>query len=130
MSKLLDLINKFKGEVPHFVATDIVQIETGLSVAGGSIDPNFDASVAAACYSEFCKSNYQALELLGLGGKTMEDVLVSTREVYLLLRIIGSEHYHGLCITKQGALGYARSIMKKYEPLLVEALREDFGRKD
>ncbi|MCK6587781.1 MAG: hypothetical protein HUU21_04740 [Polyangiaceae bacterium] len=130
MSLLQDLINKFKTEIPHFIATDLVNIETGLSVAGGSIDPNFDASVAAACYAEVTKSNSQALDLLGLGGQTTEDILVSTREAYLLLRLIGKDHFLGLAITKHGALGYARSVMKKYEPLLREAINRDFGVQD
>ncbi|HZF47345.1 MAG TPA: hypothetical protein VE093_01785 [Polyangiaceae bacterium] len=127
MSKLDDLIKKFREEIPHFIATDVVNIETGLSVAGGSVDPDFDASVAAACYAEVTKSNRQALDLLGLGGQTTEDILVSTREAYLLLRLIGNDHYHGLAITKHGALGYARSVMKKYEPKLLDAINQDFG---
>jgi predicted regulator of Ras-like GTPase activity (Roadblock/LC7/MglB family) len=127
MSKLEEIIQKFRQEIPHFIATDVVNIETGLSVAGGSVDPDFDASVAAACYAEVTKSNKQALDLLGLGGHTTEDILVSTREAYLLLRLIGNDHFHGLAITKHGALGYARSVMKKYEPKLLEAINQDFG---
>lgn len=127
MSRLEVVIAKFREEIPHFIATDVVNVETGLSVAGGSVDPNFDASVAAACYAEVTKSNAQALDLLGLGGNTTEDILFSTREAYLLLRVIGREHFHGLAITKHGALGYARSVMKKYEPKILEAIYEDFG---
>jgi predicted regulator of Ras-like GTPase activity (Roadblock/LC7/MglB family) len=109
MSRLDDLVAKF---------------ESGLSVAGGSIDPNFDSSLASACYSEVVKSNAQALDLLGLGANSSEDILVSTRDAYLLLRMVGREHYHGLAITKHGALGYARSVMKKYEPQFLDAIRE------
>jgi predicted regulator of Ras-like GTPase activity (Roadblock/LC7/MglB family) len=124
MSRLDDLVAKFRADIPHFVSTDIVQIESGLSVAGGSIDPNFDSSLASACYSEVVKSNAQALDLLGLGANSSEDILVSTRDAYLLLRMVGREHYHGLAITKHGALGYARSVMKKYEPQFLDAIRE------
>jgi predicted regulator of Ras-like GTPase activity (Roadblock/LC7/MglB family) len=110
--------------VPHFVSTDIVNIDSGLSVAGGSVDPNFDASVASACYAEVVKSNAQALELIGLGANTSEDICISTRDAYILLRMLGREHYHGLAITKMGALGYARSIMRKYEPSFLQALKD------
>ncbi len=122
MSRLDELIAKFRTEVPHFVSTDIVQIESGLSVAGGSIDPNFDSSVASACYAEVVKSNAQALDLLGLGAHTSEDILISTKDAYVLLRMLGTSHFHGLAITKHGALGYARSVMKKYEPELLKAI--------
>lgn len=124
MSNLDELMKKFRSEVPHFVSTDIVNIDSGLSVAGGSVDPNFDASVASACYAEVVKSNAQALELIGLGANTSEDICISTRDAYILLRMLGREHYHGLAITKMGALGYARSIMRKYEPSFLQALKD------
>jgi hypothetical protein len=37
--------------------------------------------------------------------------------------MLGSEHYHGLAISRQGTPGFARVVMKKYEPLLQNALR-------
>jgi predicted regulator of Ras-like GTPase activity (Roadblock/LC7/MglB family) len=126
MSRLEDLIAQFRSEIPHFVSTDIVQIESGLSVVGGSIDPNFDSSLASACYAEVVKSNSQALDLLGLSSRFYEDILITARDVYILLRNIGQEHYLCLAVTKQGALAYARSIMKKYEPLFLAAMKE-FG---
>ena len=124
MSRLEDLVTQFKREIPHFVSTDIVQIDSGLSVAGGTIDPNFDSSLASACYSEVVKSNSQALDLLGLESRFSEDILISARDFYILLRNVGQEHYLCLTVTKQGALGYARSIMKKYEPLFLAAMKD------
>jgi predicted regulator of Ras-like GTPase activity (Roadblock/LC7/MglB family) len=124
MSRLEELVERFRKEIPHFVSTDIVQIESGLSVAGGSVDPNFDSSLASACYADVVKSNSQALDLLGLHAQSSEDILISTREVYVLLRNIGRDHFLCLAVTKHGALGYARSIMKKYEPLFLAAMQE------
>jgi predicted regulator of Ras-like GTPase activity (Roadblock/LC7/MglB family) len=124
MPKLNEVLAKFRAEVPHFVSTDIVHIESGLSLGGESIDPNFNSSLASACYAVVVKSNAQALDLLGLGAQSSEDILISSRDSYLLIRMLGEEHFHGLAITKQSAFGYARSVMKKYEPLLLEAIRE------
>jgi hypothetical protein len=93
-----------------------------MSVAGGTTDVTFDSSVASACYCEVVKSNSQALDLLGLGANTSEDICVSTRDAYLLIRMLGSNHYQILAITKVGALGYARSLMRKYEKLFLSAL--------
>jgi len=127
MSNLREIVAKFQSEVPHFISTDIVSLETGLSLAGGSIDPNFDSSIASACYVEVFQSNSQALELLGIGGETCEDILFSMRDAYLLQRGIGTEHYHGLAITRSGSLGYARTLMRKYEHLILDAIKADIG---
>lgn len=122
--KLMEIVNQFRNDVPQFVSTDIVHIESGLSWGGGSIDPNFDASVASASYAELVKSNARALDLLGAGAASTEDILITTKDLYILIRMVGRDHYHGLAITRQGTLGYARAIMKKYEPQILEAVRE------
>lgn len=122
--KLMDIVNQFRNDVPQFVSTDLVHIESGLSLGGGSIDPNFDASVASASYSELVKSNARALDLLGAGAASTEDILITTKDLYILIRMVGRDHYHGLAITRQGTLGYARAIMKKYEAQFLDALKE------
>jgi predicted regulator of Ras-like GTPase activity (Roadblock/LC7/MglB family) len=123
MAKIEDILARFMEEVPQFIATDCVNIETGLSVGGStSIDPKFDASMASACYSEVIKSNARALDLLGIGSDTVEDILVTARDAYILVRVIGKEHYVSLVITRRGTLGLARAILKKYEPALLAAL--------
>lgn len=124
VSKLPDLIERFKRDVPEFVATDIVSIESGLSIGGGSVDPEFDASIASASYAEVVKANARALDLLGLGGGSTEDILITCTKVYVLLRVLGGDYYHGLAVTRRGNLGLARALMKKYEPELLRALGE------
>jgi predicted regulator of Ras-like GTPase activity (Roadblock/LC7/MglB family) len=119
---LLDAVNRLKAEVPHFISTDVVDIDSGLSIAGGSIDPNFDASVASACYAEVVKSNARALDLIGIGANATEDILITTHNAYLLLRMIGQRHYLGLALGRQGTLGFARALMVKYAPYVLKAL--------
>jgi predicted regulator of Ras-like GTPase activity (Roadblock/LC7/MglB family) len=123
MKKIEDILARFMEEVPQFIATDCVNIDSGLSVGGStSIDPKFDASLASACYSEVVKSNGRALDLLGIGAHTVEDILITTRDAYILLRVIGKEHYVSLVITRRGTLGLARAILKKHEPALLAVL--------
>jgi predicted regulator of Ras-like GTPase activity (Roadblock/LC7/MglB family) len=119
---LFDILNRFKAEVPHFISTDIVEIESGMSIAGGSVDPTFDASVASACYAEVVKSNARALDLIGIGANSTEDILITTTNAYLLLRMIGNRHYLGLALSRQGTLGFARALMVKYAPMVLKAL--------
>jgi predicted regulator of Ras-like GTPase activity (Roadblock/LC7/MglB family) len=122
VSKLQEALDQFRQEVPEFVSTDIVSVDSGLSIGGATNDPEFDASVAAASYSEVVKSNQRALDLLGLGGESTEDILITTVKNYILIRILGGEYYHLVAIARRGNLGLARAIMKKYEPRLLQAV--------
>jgi predicted regulator of Ras-like GTPase activity (Roadblock/LC7/MglB family) len=122
MNSLLDLVNRFRTEIPHFISADLVEIDSGMSMAGFSVDPNFDASVASACYAELVKSNARALDLLGVGASATEDILITTTNAYLLIRMIGPRHYLGLALGRQGTLGFARAIMVKYAPAFLAAL--------
>ncbi|MEM7049790.1 MAG: DUF4388 domain-containing protein [Acidobacteriota bacterium] len=124
VSNLQSVLDRFRDEVPEFVATDLVNIDSGLSIGGATLDADFDSSVASACYAEVVKSNRRALDLLGLGSDSTEDILISTEKVFLLLRLLGSEYYHVVAITRKGNLGFARAIMKKFEPALLQAVNQ------
>lgn len=120
---LHDAIELFKSEVPSFVSTDIVSIKSGMSIGGGSIDPNFDATVASASYAEVVKSNARALKLLGMDPTGTEDILITHANAFVLLRLLGGEYYHGLAIGKDGNLGLARVIMRKYESVFLDGIK-------
>jgi predicted regulator of Ras-like GTPase activity (Roadblock/LC7/MglB family) len=122
ITSLPEILDAFRADVPGFVSTDIVEVESGLSISGGSVDPNFDASVASASYAEVVKSNARALQLLGMESSTTEDVLITTKSTYFLIRMLGATHYHLLAISRQGNLGLARVIMKRYEPQFLQAI--------
>ncbi|HEX4953305.1 MAG TPA: DUF4388 domain-containing protein [Thermoanaerobaculia bacterium] len=124
VNSLQKVLESFREEVPEFVSTDIVNIDSGLSIGGGSIDPDFDASIAAASYAEVVKANRRALDLLGMGADATEDILISTERVYVLIRPMGQEYYHVLAVSRKGNLGLARAIMKKYGPKLLSAIGE------
>lgn len=127
MSKknLNQLIEQLKKEITGFISTDVVDIESGLSVAGGSISQDFDSEMASASYADVVKANENALRFLG-GDTTVgetEDILITTSKAYLLLLMFpGKKYYHGLAISRDGNLAFARIIMKKYQPLLIDAL--------
>lgn len=124
MHQIQEELEKFRDEVPDFVSTDMVNVESGLSIGGATIDPEFDPSVASACYAEVVKMNRQALDLLGLGANSTEDILITTAKVNILIRMLGAEYCHVLAITRKGNLGLARAIMKKYEKVLLSGVAE------
>ncbi len=126
MPILDEILVKFKGEIPEFIATAVVNLENGLYIAGLSMDPKFDPETGAAFYSEVIKSHEKAVEMLGgeeMLGET-EDILITMEKVYFLLRKLGKKHFHALVISRKGNLGLSRIIMKKYEPFFMEALKE------
>ena len=120
---LHEAIERFRSEVPAFVSTDIVNITSGMSIGGGSVDPKFDATVASASYAEVVKANSRALQLLGMDRDSTEDILITTGSMYILLRLLDREYFHDLAIGKDGNLGLARVIMKKYEPRFLDGIR-------
>ncbi|HEY7213355.1 MAG TPA: hypothetical protein VIC28_01935 [Thermoanaerobaculia bacterium] len=124
MSRLQEILQRFKQEVPDFIATDIVHLESGLSIGGASVTHQFDAAAAAAAYAEVVKSNARALELLGSPRESTEDILVTTAGFYVLLRTLGRSYYHCLAINREGSLGLPRILMRRYAPALLEAIGE------
>jgi predicted regulator of Ras-like GTPase activity (Roadblock/LC7/MglB family) len=122
MNRLETVLSELRDQVPEFVATDLVNLESGLSIGGSSADPSFDASAASASFGEVVRANLRALELLGMDATSTEDILITTSRVNILLRMLGRNYYHCLAISKKGSLGFARAVMKKFEPPLLAAL--------
>lgn len=122
---LNSLIDEMKQEIAGFISTDIVEIESGKSVGGGSISPDFNSDVASKSYAEVLKAHYKATQALG-GSKAVgetEDFLITTTKAYLIiLPFPDGKYYNGIAISRDGNLAYARLIMKKYQPLFSEAL--------
>lgn len=123
-SALNSVIADFRTEVEHFISTDIVNIASGMSIGGAAVDPNFDASLASAAYADVVKANRRALDLLGLGADSCEDILITTNNAFLLIRLLGSEHYLGVAVGRKATLGLARAIMKKYASRFLPIVNE------
>lgn len=122
MSKLDDILLAFRNDIDGFISTDIVSIEDGMSIAGGSIFANFDSSVASAEFAFVTKATIRALK--SIGGDTLEDILITTDKTYVILRLLGpSNYYHGLAINRtNGNLGRSRLVMKNYEAKIISSM--------
>lgn len=119
---LSDVLQELKREIDHLVATHVVDIESGMPLCGVSNDPSFDSSAAAASYANVVKANAAALYFLGFDAHATEDIVVTTRTLYILIRMLGPMHYHSIAMGKQGSLGMARSIMSSYAARIVYAI--------
>ena len=120
--KMDEVLENFRKEIQGFISCDVVNISDGLSIGGGSIDPKFDASIAAAYYATVASAYVKTCHAID---KTMEpeDMLITTDQMLLLMRVIANNNYFfGLAVTPDSNLAMCRLIMKKYEDEIVKAI--------
>jgi len=118
------LIDRFCREVEGFIATSVVRRRNGSQVGGRSADPRLDAAAAAGSYASVVESHFAAVKKLGAGaawGPT-EDILISTTNTYLLIRLLGDHHYHWLAVSSESNLALCRLLMRSYEASLLSRL--------
>ena len=118
------IVKKLRAQVPHYLATEIVHVESGLSITGDAISDELDSAAAPGAYAEVIKVNRLAIQLLGLEPDSTEDVLISTLHAYFLLRMLGADYYQLLAIDRRGTPGLARILMRKYDRPLRQILGE------
>lgn len=122
MSKLDDLLKDFAENVPNYLSTALVDMDSGMGVASHTVDPDFDASAANAAYTDFVQANRDALEILGADPLDTTDILITTNGMYLLIRELGEDYYMGTAISQEGNLALARKQQEKYEQKLLAEL--------
>lgn len=121
MTKIDEILQQIRVETgAFFIATDIVGMD-GISVAGGSISPDFDSTAASARFAMVMKLAAQVSKKLGLG--EMEDDLVTTDKAYVITRYIGDGSYFwDIAVTRDATLGTVRMMMNEYGPQLWDAI--------
>ncbi len=121
MSRLDEIIQEIRVELgSDFVSTNVVGTD-GLSIAGGSMDPNFDNNEAAARYAMVMKLATKVGDRLALGA--VDDNLTTTDRALILNRFLGDGSYFWeLVISKDSTLGSVRIIMNEYAPKLWNAI--------
>jgi len=122
MSKIDDLIQDFADNVPNFISTAIVDMDSGMGVGSYSADPEFDASAANAAYTDFVQANRDALEILDADPLDTTDILITTNGMYLLIRELGEDYYMGSAISQDGNLALVRKKMEQYEDRFLREL--------
>ncbi len=121
MAKLEQILQQFRSELgADFVSTDVVGLD-GMSIAGGSIDPNFDSTEASARFAMVMKLAAKVSEKIGVGA--VDDNLVTTDKAYVIARFIGNgSYYWGVAVTRNATLGTVRMIMNEYADQLWDAI--------
>jgi predicted regulator of Ras-like GTPase activity (Roadblock/LC7/MglB family) len=121
MNKLEQLIQQVRAELgADFISTDVVGMD-GLSIAGGSAVPGFDATEASARFAMVMKPAAKVSDKIALG--PVADNLVTTNQAFVLSRFLGdSSYYWGLAVSKDATLGMVRMLMDEYADQLWEAI--------
>ena len=121
MTKLEQLLQEMRSDLgADFVSTDVVGMD-GLSIAGGSVSPDFDSNAASARFAMVMKLATQVAGKIGMG--TVSDNLVTTDQVYILTRFLGDgSYYWGLAVTRNATLGMVRMLMNEYADRIWEAI--------
>lgn len=121
MAKIDDILRDVKNQLgSDFISTDVVGMD-GLSIAGGSIDPNFDSAAASARFAMVMKLAAKVAAKVGMG--TVEDSLVTTDGAYILTRFIGDgSYYWGVAVTLDATLGVVRMLMNEYADQIWETI--------
>jgi predicted regulator of Ras-like GTPase activity (Roadblock/LC7/MglB family) len=128
MTKLEQIIIQFRGELGgDFITSDIVGMD-GISIAGASLDPNFNSSDASARFAEVMKLAVKISKRIDIG--QVEDNLVSTDKTYIISRFLGDGTYYWVVVvTSNATLGTLRMLMNEYAPQLWDAIPKDLSPK-
>jgi predicted regulator of Ras-like GTPase activity (Roadblock/LC7/MglB family) len=121
MAKLDHILQQFRSELGgDFISTDVVGMD-GMSIAGGSIDPNFDGTEASARFAMVMKLAQKVSEKIGAGA--VDDNLATTDKAYIIARFIGNgSYYWGVAVTRNATLGTVRMMMNEYADQIWDAI--------
>ena len=121
MAKLEQLLQEVRAQLGgDLVSTGIVGID-GISIAGGSISPEFDSTEASARFAMVMKLAAQVSNKIGMGA--VDGLLVTTDKVFLLTRFLGNGTYFwGVAVSRNATLGFVRILMNEYADQLWDAI--------
>lgn len=109
-------MNEMKANVNGFIAVAVLEIETGLSYGSLSVDPAFDAELAAAYNLEVVKAKLNAIKALNLEQR-IDDILISlNRDIHII--DLSPNYKFMIYLAADGTkanLGMTRGILRKYK---------------
>jgi predicted regulator of Ras-like GTPase activity (Roadblock/LC7/MglB family) len=126
MNKLEQVIFQFRNELgSDFISTDVVGMD-GISIGGGSLNPNFDAADISARFAEVMKLTVK-ISMKTYIGKVDEN-LVTTDATYIISRFLGDGQYYWVVVVSSNAtLGTVRMLMNEFAPQINDAIPHDLN---
>jgi hypothetical protein len=84
---LMDVFSKIEGDVSGVIATAVVDLESGMTLAAKSNRPEFDLAVASAYNSELVKQKMKIMRALNLKSN-LEDMLLTLTDQFHLIKFL------------------------------------------
>lgn len=97
---MVNAIEKIESEVQGFIGASLVDMDTGLTLAAKSRNPEFDLSLASAYNSELVKAKLKTMRVLGLTTQ-LEDMLLTLGDQLHLIKIINANTFLYLAATRE-----------------------------
>lgn len=122
MDALNDVPEQLRDSLRGFLSTDVVHVDSGMSVGGQSYNVDFDIAAAASRYADLVRSSREILDRIGIQDPTTQDILMTTDERHTLLRRLNEDYVHVLIVDRDANLGMCRAQMQQCAPDLIEAV--------
>jgi hypothetical protein len=84
---LMDVFGKIENDVTGVIATAVVDLESGMTLAAKSNRPEFDLAVASAYNSELVKQKMKIMRALNLKS-SLEDMLLTLTDQFHLIKFL------------------------------------------
>jgi hypothetical protein len=112
---LMDVFGRIESDVTGVIATAVVDLESGMTLAAKSNRPEFDLAVASAYNSELVKQKMKIMRALNLKS-ALEDMLLTLSDQFHLIRFLpGGTSFLYLAADRSGTnLAILRNSVAKH----------------
>ena len=112
---LMDVFAKIENDVTGVIATAVVDLESGMTLAAKSNRTEFDLAVASAYNSELVKQKMKIMRALNLKS-TLEDMLLTLSDQFHLIKFLpGGTSFLYLAVDRSGTnLAILRNSVGKH----------------
>ena len=112
---LLEAIAKIEEDVNGVIATSVVDMESGMTLAAKSNRGDFDLAVASAYNSELVKQKLKIMKALGLKSNLEDMLLTLTDQIHLVKLLPGNATFLYLAADRGATnLAILRSAVNKH----------------
>ena len=113
--QLLEMFARIEGDVNGVIATAVVDLESGMTLAAKTNRSDFDLAVASAYNSELVKQKMKIMRALNLKA-SLEDMLITLSDQFHLLKFLpGGTSFVYLAADRSGTnLAILRNAVNKH----------------